>query len=102
MNTHNTISQCWGYNTSTVNASDKSVYDITNFNNDFHVGVKGINILPSAAVSSLCGAKNMAAYLSGAALNGVSFTHNHKDTTKQNSYASFVQYRQGYYDPAKP
>ena len=102
LNTHNTAANCWGYNTSTSNSKDKSVYNITTFNSGYHIPSRGVNLLPgSAAVSAFCGAKDMAAYLAGTYVSGVG-SEVHKTLTMQNAYSSFTPYRVGYYDPAKP
>lgn len=102
LNTHNTAANCWGYNTSTSNSKDKSVYNITTFNSGYHIPSRRVNLLPgSAAVSAFCGAKDMATYLAGANVSGVG-SHAHKTLTLQNAHSSFTPYRIGYYDPAKP
>jgi hypothetical protein len=100
LNTHTTLANCWAYNTSTANAANKSVYNITNFNSGWHQSRQ--NLLPGAStVSALCGAKDIIGFLSGTNLTGVG-SRNHATNTKQNTNATLTAYRVGYYDPTKP
>ncbi|MBL8121872.1 hypothetical protein JNM87_03920 [Candidatus Saccharibacteria bacterium] len=100
MNAHSVMTDCWGYNTSTSSSTNKSAYNLTNFNNGWHKSV--VSILPnSTAANSICGAKDYAAFISGTSLSGVG-SHNHQTSTKQNTNGTMNGYRIGYYDPVKP
>ena len=107
LNSHTTAGSCWGYNTSTIDSTDKRVYDLTTFNNAYHL-VKANLMKSSASVTAICGAKDFARYLAGVQLadvldrNGLP-TRNHTDAAKQNSTSSRMgSYILGYYDPNKP
>ncbi len=100
LNTHTTLADCWAYNTSTANASNKSVYNLTNFNNGWHKSRQ--NLLPAASTATvMCGAKDIASFLAGTSLAGVG-SRNHATNTKQNTNTILTAYRVGYYDPVKP
>jgi hypothetical protein len=100
LNAHSSLTDCWGYNTSTSSSTNKSAYNLTNFNNGWHKSV--VNILPGApAATAICGAKDYAPFISGTSLSGVG-SHNHQTSTKQNTNGTMNGYRIGYYDPAKP
>ncbi|QQS19421.1 hypothetical protein IPL85_04015 [Candidatus Saccharibacteria bacterium] len=100
LNTHTSLTDCWSYNTSTASASNKSVYNITNFNNGWHRSRQ--NLLPGASsATALCGAKDFAAFIAGTNLSGVG-SRNHATNTKQNSNTTLNAYRAGYYDATKP
>ena len=102
LNSHNTYANCWGYNVSAADPSNRAVYNIGSFNGAWHIPATGKNLLPSdPAKNALCGAYNFYPYISGTSLSGVG-GHGHKASTLQNTNATMNAYLVGYYDPNKP
>ncbi len=100
LNAHTSLTDCWAYNTSTASSTNKSVYNITNFNNGWHKSRQ--NLLPAASTATaLCGAKDFASFIAGTTLTGVG-SRNHLTNTKQNTNSTLNAYRAGYYDATKP
>lgn len=102
LNSHNTYANCWGYNVSNADPSNRAVYNIGSFNGAWHSPAAGKNLLPGdPAKNTLCGAYNFAPYVAGVSLSGVG-GHNHKTSTLQNTNTTMNGFLVGYYDPNKP
>jgi hypothetical protein len=87
---HNTKGNCWGWN------KDR-VINISGFDAAYHEAKSGVS---SIEVSQICGKDLSSSLNGGAEVEGQS--HDHNQTTKDNSDANVIPYFVGYFDNSKP